>query len=53
MSKNLLGTRKTFDTPSGKAYYYSLSELEKKRLRNHDQTPLLHQGIAGGGVAGG
>jgi aconitate hydratase len=30
MSKNVLGARKTFDTPTGKAYYYSLAELENK-----------------------
>jgi len=40
MSKNLLGTRKTFDTPSGKAYYYSLSELEKKGYGTMTKLPF-------------
>ena len=39
--------------PSGKAYLFSLSELEKQGTEPLYQTPLLHQGIAGGGGAGG
>lgn len=30
MSKNLLGTRKTFTSGNGEAWYYSLAELEKQ-----------------------
>lgn len=40
MSKNLLGARKTFDTGSGKAYYYSLAELEKKGYGDISKLPF-------------
>jgi len=40
MKKNLLGTRKTFETGSGKAYYYSLAELEKKGYGSMDKLPF-------------